>query len=368
MKLTFSFVVCEISNAWLTKSQRQSRYQSDYDKNQINIINAIYRTIWNVVQHVPAGQRPTDESVFITRSTDASHITAGKKLPHREIIQNRNHPDLEENMPKHIAHEITRNLDPNKCNTLIERLATCAYNSNIYAHIKDAIKHHASSGGLNYVLMLVIRASLDSIEESPADPEKDPFVLISQLEETYQKAKSLVQSENQQDALLIEMLQALGISLHTPALFDQHILGLQHRSHERELLLLELRRQCDHIYEMNTYAGGRAIRCTPSCDVLLTSAEIAIAELEKQIENTRIGSYEDTRLALNNADLPITKEASDVLLSLAYRYNLPEIYEIVFRKYAYFLSPEEHAATVEKVKHSFPQVYENWDLESPPAL
>ena len=284
MEFNFSFVVREIFNAWAKKSQRQTIYQSEYDKNQINVINAIYKTVWNVAQRVPVGQRPEDDSVFIKRSTDASHIMKGLKDPHKKIIESRNCLGIEEKMPGHIAYEISKNLDQDKIDTLIEQLVTCVYYSNVKGHIKEDIKKHASRKHLDYLLMRVIRVSLDgcAAETDQALP-KDPYLLIAQLEETYRKAEALVREEDQQDALHIEMLNALGKSMKEPGLFAQHIKLLEIRRTERATLLQEVRRQYEYVREMNTYTGGRSskntILCTPSCDALLTSAEAAIAAL-----------------------------------------------------------------------------------------
>lgn len=369
MEFNFSFVVREIFNAWSKRSQRQTIYQTDYDRNQINVINAIYRTVWNVAQHVPVGQRPEDDSVFIKRSTDASHIMKGLKAPHKKIIESRNCLGIEEKMPEQVKYEISKNLDQDKIDNLIEQLVTCVYYSNIKGHIREDIKNHASREYLDYLLMRVIRVSLDgcAAETDQALP-KDPYLLIVQLEETCRKTEVLVREEDQQDALLIEMLNALGKSLKEPGLFTHHIKVLENRSTERAILLQEMRRQYEHVREMNTYTGGRSskntILCTPSCDVLLTSAEAAIAELEERLHDAIFGNDEDVFNILNNTNLPETKETADILFSLSYQYGLPEMYEILFDRYAHFLNPDQHKAAVEQVKFCFePWVYEDWDME-----
>lgn len=157
--LYFHIVATEIYRAWLPTSKQKTLLNEEHAKNKTNIINLIYKTIWQ-----PARLRNKNNAlgIWVKDATEAGLVMSGKKDVHSKIYNNCNHPALEQNMPDVITSEIIPYLDPNKINTLIAHLLnTVNSDEQIEDHVKKEIENNASARQLPYFLMRVIRKSLE---------------------------------------------------------------------------------------------------------------------------------------------------------------------------------------------------------------
>lgn len=382
MEFNFSFVAQEIYYAWAKTSQQRTVYKTRYNKNKVNIICAIYRTVLYSDLNIPAGSYREQHEISV-RPQDASHIMSGKKPPSKKIIAIHNSFNVEMNMVKHIKEEITPHLDTNKIGTLTENLLNGVDSSKIPSHIKKDIHNHTKQEDLAYLLMRVIRGALDVYTQNTVQPSQPGVraqtveIDLNPIEDRYNIQARLDKMEQQISKITAvieeksEQINRLEILLATAQNSDDlanRMKYLEQHISEVTICLQELQGEYDRLRWTDTYAAGtiskNSVLCSPSYDVLLNSAEADISELENRIENA---IYEDGEIwsALYDADLPQTEKTAEFLLDLIESWDCYEIYDILFNRYAHLLSPAQHKKLVDKAKSQFvPEVYKKWDMRS----
>lgn len=375
MDFNFSFVAQEIFNAWAKTSQRQTVCKTRYDKNKVNIICAIYRTVIYSDLNIPAGSYREEHEISV-RTQDASHIMSGKKLPSKKVIAIRNSFNVERNMVKHIEVEITPHLDTNKIGALTENLIRGVYGSEIPGHIKEDIFNHTQQKDLAYLLMRVIRGALDVCNQNTAQPcrlaevDANPIenrynvqARLDKIEQQIRKITAVIEERSEQST----QFETLLITAQNSANLTNRIKQLEQQIFEVTTCLQELQREYDRLRQMNTFAAtvsSNTILYSPSQEALFLSLEAAMAELEDRIENA---IFEDGEIwsALYDANLPQTEKVAEFLLSLTDSYDCYEIYDILFDRYVHLLNPTQRKKLVDKAKSLFiPEIYKEWDTES----
>lgn len=372
MEFSFSFVAQEIFDAWLKTSQQKTTCKTRYDKNKINIICAIYRTVIYSNLNIPVGSYREEHEISV-RSQDASHIMSGKKLPNKDVIAIRNSFNVERNMMKHIEVEIIPHLDTNKINALTAHLIHGVYRSKIPGHIQEDIRNHTQQKDLAYLLMRVIRAALDvsdqnvAVDENPTENRYDVQARLDKIEQQIRKITAVIEKRIEQS----NQFETLLINVQDSATLTSRMKQLEKQIFEVTTCLQELQREYDRLRQMNTFAApvsSNTILYSPSQEALFLSLEAAMAELEARIENA---IFEDGELwsALYDANLPQNEKVAEFLLGLTDSYDCYEIYDILFDRYVHLLNPSQHKKLVDKAKSLFiPEIYKEWDTESACSL
>ena len=190
---------------------------------------------------------------------------------------------------------------------------------------------------------------------------------LDKMEQKFSKMEAIIEEKSNQN----NQIKLFLATLQDSAEYINKMEHLECQIFEMTIRLQELQKECERLRQMNQYSAREpadAISHPRSLEEMFSSVELAMSELEDQIENA-IFENGDIWSILYDANLPQTEQTAEYLLKLTDSWDCYEIYDIFFERYAHLLSPVECEQLINKAKSIFmPEIYQEWNMESAYSL